>query len=135
MFKPGCIKESDPQAPKKERPWKVRSSSLVEVTTALVIISMVFGLAMIIYMNVHRTGFSSQKLACEILMNDMYNSTAQSRQYLSKEQHYGDIVIYQEVRPYSDGKDLLLIQLEARDPGGKLIAMQRHIIYVPESNP
>jgi hypothetical protein len=108
----------------------VRSSSLIEVTTALIIISVVFVLALTIFMNVQRSGFSARKLACQMMIEAVYQASLKDKHYNARTASYNDIVIYQEVIRREYG--LLQFTLEARDQEGKVLAEQKHLVYVPE---
>lgn len=108
---------------------RVRSSSIIEVTTAMIIISMVFGLAIIIYLNLQRTGVSSQRLSARIKLETVFSETNRLKKFETREVDFENIVIYQKVERAGNG--LLNIVLEARDEQGKLIAEQKHFIYAP----
>jgi len=109
---------------------RVRSSTLIEVTTALIIISVVFVLALNIFMNVQRSGLSARKLSCQMMLDEVYLGSVREKKYPPRHETFGDIVVYQEVKPREYG--LLQIMLEARDQEGKVLAEQKHLLYVPE---
>jgi hypothetical protein len=109
---------------------KVVSSTLIEVITALIIISTVFSLAIIIYLNVQRSGLSAKRLTCNMLMDDVYTSTLRTKKYVSSQSDYENIIVYQEVSAWGTGDGLLIVRLEARDTEGKLLAEQKHLVYV-----
>ncbi|HYF68574.1 MAG TPA: hypothetical protein VD884_10575 [Ohtaekwangia sp.] len=111
---------------------RLKGSSLIEVTVALVIITLVFSLAMVIYLNVQRSGLYAFKLSCEMMLNEVYTNTVRSEDYQNKEVTYDEVFIYQEVKTYPGSGNLLLITLEAREPGGKMIAERKHLVYVPD---
>ena len=108
---------------------RLPASSILEVTTAMVIISMVFGLAIIIYLNIQRSGVSSLKLSSRIKLEAVFSETNRLKKFESREVRFEDIIVYQEIENNSEG--LLSIKLEARDEQGKLIAQQKHLIYAP----
>lgn len=107
----------------------VKSSSIIEVTTAMIIISMVFGLAIVIYLNLQRAGVSSQRLYARIKLETVFSETNRLKKYETREVSFEDVVIYQKVDRIDNG--LLSISLEARDDRGKLIAEQKHFVYAP----
>ena len=111
---------------------RIRSSSLIEVTTALVILSMVFGLAIVIYLNVQRSGVSSRKLVCTALLEKTYAEVKASGNYDSREFAYDEITVYLTAIPHGESPELRILALEARDAGGKLLAQQKHLLYVPQ---
>jgi hypothetical protein len=108
---------------------RVRSSSIIEVTTAMIIISMVFGLAIVIYLNLQRTGVFSQRLSARIKLESVFSETNRLKKYENRDVNFEDIVIYQKVDNSVSG--FLTVVLEARDEQGKLIAEQKHFVYAP----
>src|SRR6188768_2103292 len=111
----------------------VRASSLIEVITAMVIISMVFSMASIIFLNVQKTGLSKRKLEAMMILDETFTESVRTNQYVTREVSYTDeIRIYQEVRPSRLSNLLLVVVLEARDRDGKLVAEQKHLLHVAE---
>lgn len=108
---------------------RVKSSSIIEVTTAMIIISMVFGLAIIIYLNLQRTGISSQRLSARIELEAVFAETSRLKKFETREVNFESIVVYQKVERADNG--LVNIALEARDEQGKLIAEQKYFVYAP----
>ena len=111
----------------------VRASSLIEVITAMVIISMVFSMASVIFLNVQKTGLSKRKLEAMMILDETFTESVRTNQYVTREVSYTDeIRIYQEVRPSRLSNLLLVVVLEARDRDGKLVAEQKHLVHVAE---
>jgi hypothetical protein len=95
----------------------------------MIIISMVFGLAITIYLNLQRSGISSQRLEARIKLETVFSETNRLRKYETREVKFEDVVVYQKVDRTDNG--LLFIVLEARNEQGKLIAEQKHFVYAP----
>lgn len=110
---------------------RVRASSLIEVIAAMLILSMVFGLAIVIYLNVQRSGVSARKLICIVRLEAAFAETEQQRTFTSREWQYDDLTVYQEVKQDSAG--LTVVILEGRDPAGKLVATKKHMVYAPST--
>jgi hypothetical protein len=108
---------------------RLQASSLIEVIAAMLILSMVFGLAIVIYLNVQRAGVSARKLTCLVRLEAAFAETEQQRTYVAREWVYDDLTVYQEVKQDSAG--LTVVMLEGRDPAGKLVATQKHLVYAP----
>lgn len=109
---------------------QVAGSSLVEVITAMIIISMIFGFSVMIYLNVQRTGISSVALRARHRINDVLIETTVSQRYENAEKVYDDgVVVYQEVKNFQGNEYLWHIHLEARDGAGKLIAERNRLVY------
>jgi hypothetical protein len=112
---------------------RLRASSLIEVIAAMLILSMVFGLAMVIYLNVQRAGVSARRVTCLVRLDAAFAEATQQQVYTTREIHYDDLTVYQEVKQDTTG--LTVVLLEGRDMTGKLIATQKHLVYAPEQTP
>jgi hypothetical protein len=110
---------------------KVKASSLIEVIVALIIITLIFSFAMTIYLNVQRANFNSLKLTCQMRMSEVFSVSVKTNSYQNREVSYDELVVHQEVRPHSQSANLLIVTLEGRDPNGKIIAEQKHLVYAP----
>lgn len=113
---------------------KVQSSTLIEVTTALVIISMVFSMAIVIYVNVQRSGFSAKGVSSMMMIDEVYAESVRTKTFKEREVQFENIAIYQQVTRQNK-PDVLLVRLEARDQNGKLVAEKKHLVYAPDPQP
>src|SRR5688572_12254962 len=109
---------------------KVKASSLIEVITALIIISLVFSLAIVVYLNVQRSGFSSKKLRYSMILDEVYSGIHKETLTGNKEFDYGDVIVHQEIKVHSSFPSLLLMQLAVRNEEGKLLAEKKFMKYV-----
>lgn len=108
---------------------KVSGSSLIEVITAVVIISIVFTIASVVYLNVQRSSFSAKKLRASIMVNELIISTLKENRYEPLQQESGEFILYQTVDLYAGNRNLKVLIVEARDESGKLIAQRKKLIY------
>lgn len=106
---------------------------MIEVITALIIISTVFTLATIIYLNVQRSGFYARRFNAELMLEEVFNASLQNKTFEDSLATNDNITIYQEVDTKSspEGK-LLIVRLEAREDDGSVIAEKKHIVYVAD---
>jgi competence protein ComGF len=111
---------------------RVRASSLIEVITALIIISIIFTIAIMVYLNVQRSGFSSRRLTGELLINEVLVKTLKDKRFDTTETNSDDITVYQDVTAHKTVAHLKVLTLEARDINGKLVAERKRLIYVPD---
>jgi Tfp pilus assembly protein PilE len=111
---------------------KIQASSLVEVITALVIISVIFSIAIMVYLNVHRSGFSSRRLVGALLINEVLVNTLQEKRYQQVTITIDDFTIYQDIVSYKSASNLKVIILEARDVNGKLVAERKRLVYAQD---
>lgn len=109
---------------------RVRASSLVEVTTAIVVISMVFSLAIMIYLNVQKSGLTAQRMAGVYKIDDVLTETIKTGMYQSRQVSFDTHTVYQDVAVSPDVPGLLVVRLEARDENGKVVAERKRLFYV-----
>lgn len=108
---------------------RVSGSSLIEVITAVVIISIVFTIASVVYLNVQRSGFSAKKLRASIVVNELIISSLKEKRFESLQREFGEFVLYQTVDLYAGNRNLKILIVEARDETGKLIAQRKKLVY------
>src|SRR5688500_8721784 len=97
---------------------RVKASSLIEVITALVIISIIFTIAIMIYLNVQRSGFSSRRVLGEIMINEVLVKTLQDKQFDGAEITANEITVYRDVTVHKTSPNLTVLTFEARDGNG-----------------
>lgn len=105
---------------------KLPASSIVEVSVAVAISSIVFGLAIGIYLNLLRSGIPSEQIRAEMLINEKYNEMAASNNYTSWTDEDEDLVIHCSVRQIND-KNLVEVKLEVRQKSGRQLAYSKHL--------
>jgi len=65
-----------------------------------------------------------------MMLDEVFLGSVKEKKYTSRREPFGDIMVYQEVKLREYG--LRQITLEARDQEGKVLAEQKHLLYVPE---
>jgi hypothetical protein len=110
---------------------KVPASTLIEVTTAMVIISMIFTVAITVYLNVQKASFSSQKLSSLILLDRISAQLKKSGTADSKQFEIDEFVVVQAIEQHPSFIDLTMVNLEIRSGAGKLLAQKKWVMYVP----
>lgn len=108
----------------------VRSSSLIEVTTALVIISMVFGLALSIYLQIQKSGVSMQQVQAGYMLASAMADAEASGVYETIQVEADGYRLFQEVVPDERVSNLFHVSWEVQNGQGKLIASRKRLIYV-----
>ena len=111
---------------------RVASSSLIEVITSLLIITMILGIAMMIYLNIQRSGAYASKFKSEMILSEVFQETLRKSHYESRELVVGDVAVFVDVQAYAGNAEVMSVKLEARDANGKLIAEQKHLVYDPQ---
>jgi len=108
---------------------RVRSSSILEVSVALVILSLAFGVFMMIYMNILAGSFYLQKLKYEGKLGMIYRETLKSKDFTDRTEEDGMVRIFRKVAPYKNNNDIMAIELKAIDQGGKVLAESKFLYY------
>ena len=109
---------------------QVRASSILEVTVALVIISIAFGIFMTIYMNILTGNLYLQKLKYAGRLTVLRQEFLKAADFTSAVVEDGPVRIFREVSPYENNNQLLFIQFKAIDSNGKVVAHTRFLYHV-----
>jgi len=107
---------------------KVRASSILEVIIAMVVIMVVFGIAMMIYINVTRVSMSAQKIRAEAILNETMLQLENTNGANTESFTADNFRIEQEVKAYNDDKDLLEIDLTAYDANQKKLTELHKVV-------
>jgi hypothetical protein len=110
---------------------RLQSSSLIEVTVSLIIISIIFSLSITIYLNVQRSGFSSSKLVYNVLLDDAYNGAIKAKDFSNKEFEYEDFTLFQIISSSGENENLKVLRFEVRNKKGQLLGERKYLLYVP----
>ncbi|MBB3971041.1 hypothetical protein [Mucilaginibacter phyllosphaerae] len=108
---------------------KLKSSSIMEVVIAMVLIIIVFGIAMSIFANVFRTSLSAKQLKAQATFQDIFLTSGPGEVFENRTFQSGDFTISQTVSPYGNTTDLISVQLEAFDQNNESMAVSRRIIF------
>ena len=111
---------------------KVKSSSIVEVTVALVIISVVFGIFIMIYTNLISGGKTLQRVKYQEQLKVSYQEMLRSENYVDSMATDGAVTISRKVSRYKNTSDLLLVEMKAVHENGSTWAEQKFLLYVPQ---
>ena len=113
-------------------PSKVAASTILEVLIAMVMIMVVFTIAMMIYANVMKASLSVKKIQAAAILNEAMQAVEKNKNPSSDSFTAGDLKIDQTVKPYSNEKNLLEIDLTAYDPNGDKITELHKLIITHE---
>jgi Tfp pilus assembly protein PilV len=110
--------------------YKVQASTLLEVLISMVVIVAVFGIAMMIYLNVVRSSPSVKKIQAQALLNEARQSAVSSQENLMDNSFtVGDFRIEQTVKNYQDDKNLVEIDMAAYDISQQKVA-ESHAVMI-----
>jgi hypothetical protein len=108
---------------------RARSSSILEVTVALVVISITFGLFMMTYINLLAGNYYLQKLKYEGKLSIQLQELIQSKKFVNDVKEEGQVRIFQTVSRYKDSRSLKWIELKAINSKGKILAEYNSLYY------
>lgn len=111
--------------------YKVEASSILEVTTAMILVGIIFVISSMIYFNLSTSNKSMRKLKVEHLLNHLALENITNRQYLDQQYKYETFTVHQQVTSYKKNNNLLWFQLEAIGKDGKVIATHNCLVYEP----
>ena len=109
---------------------KVKSSSLLETIIAMVIIMVVFGISIMIYVNITSSTFSTQKIKTDLLLKQLAITTLEKKSYFDETIEYEIITIDKQVQKYNDTDDVLLMTLTAYNKQQDTIAQRKQLLLV-----
>lgn len=110
----------------------LKASSLVEVIIAMVVITLVFGLTLVIYLNVVRSSSLFPKLKASSLLDQVALQTKTEKRFFEETLETGGYHIHKQVSIYRGNERLLLIRLQATDPEGTVLAERNELIPADE---
>ena len=108
---------------------RARASSLIEVTVALVIISISVGIFMTLYINLLSRSHYLQKLKYELKLQDMYYEMIAKVDFNDDVIDENQIRIFKKVIPYEGNTNLNFIELRAIASDGRLLAECKGLYY------
>ncbi|UII30394.1 hypothetical protein LVD17_19060 [Fulvivirga ulvae] len=109
---------------------KVAGSSLIEVIIASVIITAVFVLASLIFINVTRTSAGTVKLRAALIIEDLSIKTKESKEFVSKSYAFDNIIVERSIDAYEGVPGLVQIKFQARTVGNDFILERKELVYV-----
>ena len=117
---------------KQRLPWrKTRASSILEITTAMVLVSMIFVSSAMIYLNLTASGKSKRQVQISHLLNRLAQENIAEGIFLDQQYRYETFTVYQQVVLYKKQTDLFWFSLEALGNDGKVIATHNQLVYEP----
>jgi hypothetical protein len=107
---------------------RLRASSLMEAVIAMVIMILVFGIAMMIYINVTRLSLSVRKVRAQAILQDLLYQAAKDRHRDDRVIQVDEFQVEQKVSPFRDLPGLIRIELTAFGENRLQLAQIQQII-------
>jgi hypothetical protein len=111
---------------------KIKASSLIEVVVAMVIMVITFGVGMMIYHNILRSGINLQKVKAEHLLYKVTEKTIESKSFFDEDFIEGALLVRKKVGSYQNNASLLLLELQVFTKEEKLLAESNVLILADE---
>jgi len=108
---------------------RVSGASLIEITTAVTLLSMVFMFSVLIYLNVTRSALSFSEVKLSNQLNHLANETVKNNNFINEEMIYDVYSIKKQVNYYNENESLIHLKMEGRNKSGKVICRHERIIY------
>ncbi len=109
---------------------RIEASSLVETVVAMIIILSVFGISMMVYMNVVKTGINLSNLNASLQLNELAEKTKKEKLYVDQTIESKGFSIQKKITKYNHDENLLLLEITAKDNGDKILASRKEIILI-----
>lgn len=107
--------------------YKLKSATLIEAIVAMVIIMAVFGLAMMIYVNVINSSVSARHVRIGLILKKAAEDTVASKRFFDEAFEEGGFAISKSVSKYDNVETLIRLRLEIVD-GGKTFSRNQLVI-------
>src|SRR5215212_6563973 len=108
---------------------RLPSSSILEVTVAMVLILAMFSSAILIYLNITSSSPQLRKFRYETYLAEAAQTAVRDKGLINAEWKEESVTIFKTVQPYQGNPDLILLNLQAQDVLGKTIARYKILVY------
>jgi Tfp pilus assembly protein PilV len=110
---------------------KVRAASLIEVVVAMVLMMTIFGVSMVIYVNISGAGFSEQSWKSTLLINEVATRTLKEKSFFDEVVEKDNITIYKKITPYRQMAQVVLLEIEAINQENRKLAHRKQLVRKP----
>jgi hypothetical protein len=107
----------------------LKSSTLIESLTAMVIVLLSFGIGTTIFSNVTSSSPLNEKTRAEILLKEVAAQTIHEKKFLDSETESAGIKIVKKVSPYNGANGLSILSIKALNRSNKVIAERNQLIF------
>jgi hypothetical protein len=108
---------------------KIPAGSIIEITVAVTLLSMVFMFAIMIYLNITKSSGSINKLELSAQIKYLEKTTIQNKNYVNEELRFTEYTIRKYVGNYNDSDNLVHLKIEGYSSSGQLIMVYNRVVY------
>lgn len=115
-------------------PWEgmsLTASSLVEVTVAMTIIVLAFGITLLVIINVSRSASTIQKVKSQGIAIALATEANQTKTFLDAAGTRGQLSYHTTFTSFNGNKKLILLKIEVSNSPGNILYEHWEIIYNP----
>ena len=99
----------------------------------MVIIMLVFGISVMIYVNITSGSFSLSTIKADLLLQQLAMQTEEKKSYFDETIEYEVLTVEKQVQKYEDMEDVLLLTLVALDKKQDTLAHKKQLLLVKEN--
>lgn len=107
---------------------KIQASTLIEVITAMIIIMIIFGIAMMIFTNINTTSNTKLKLFAGMHIDKVYEETIKENSFFDEDYQVESIKIEKKIMPYKNNDNIIILQFIAFDNKGKELLNKKELV-------
>lgn len=107
---------------------KVKAATLIEVIVAMVMIMTVFGISMMIYLQVLHASISERQVRIGLILKKIGEDTISSKRFFDETIEEDEFSIHKSIATYDNRENLIHLHLEIVD-GGKTITRDQLIVH------
>jgi Tfp pilus assembly protein PilV len=105
---------------------QVKAATLIEVIVALVIITIIFGVSTMIYVNVLHSSYSHRQFNASLVVKEVCEETLATKRYFDEQADRKNVTITKTVSRYRDMLNIIHLHVEAT--AGEQILFSRDML-------
>lgn len=107
---------------------RMKAASLVEVTIAMVIITITFSIGMMVFVNVTRSSYSLERFRADVLANEIANQTISEQRFFNEEIIREPFIVDKVLSKYPGTEDVLQLECIVRLEQGRVLVTRKQLV-------
>jgi len=107
---------------------KVKSSTLIEVLIAMVILLIVFGVAMLVFKNINTSYSPKLDLKAYLKLEETVQQTKDELTFIDEEFETDNMKVIKKVYDYSQGENLMVLDISVMNMNGRVLSERKEIV-------
>ena len=112
---------------------RLKASTIVETLMAIVLISIAFGVGMLVYLNTMSNIPIVREQQVNIALQEVARLTQKEERYINETITHKKFIIERKVKPYPMNRDVYHLHLLAYDTDETIIGEHQELIYIPKN--